>query len=156
MTKGPDMSKRFPLEVVMELTRRQADEAAAALNGLRQKERAAQQTLDMLEACRSDYHARFARTSQDGLRNEQWRNYHEFIAKLNAAITQQTETLSQCRLQVQAGLTHWQECRVKLKSFDVLLERHQRGELQLESKREQREQDEQSSATHARNRNQET
>jgi flagellar FliJ protein len=154
MTKGPDMSKRFPLEVVMELTRKQADEAAAALGLLRQKERAAQQTLEMLETCRADYHERFAKTSQDGLRNEQWRNYHEFIAKLNAAIIQQTETLGQCRLQVQAGLAHWQECRVKLKSFDVLLERHQRGELQLENKREQREQDEQSSALHARNRNQ--
>jgi flagellar FliJ protein len=147
------MSKRFPLEVVMELTRKQADEAAAALNLLRQKERAAQQTLDMLEACRTDYHDRFARTSQDGLRNEQWRNYHEFIAKLNDAITQQQETLNQCRLQTQAGLNAWQECRVKLKSFDVLYERHQRGEQLQENKREQRDQDEQSGAAHSRNRN---
>jgi flagellar FliJ protein len=147
------MSKRFPLEVVMELTRKQADEAAAALNLLRQKERAALQTLEMLETCRTDYHDRFAKTSQDGLRNEQWRNYHEFIAKLDAAITQQKETLNQCRIQTQAGLNHWQECRVKLKSFDVLYERHQRGEMQLENKREQREQDEQSSAAHSRGRN---
>jgi len=144
------MSKRFPLEVVMELTRRQADEAAAALSALRQKERAALQTLELLETCREDYHARFAKTSQDGLRNEQWRNYHEFIGKLNAAITQQKEALNQCRIQVQAGLDHWQECRVKLKSFDVLLERHQRGETQLENRREQRDQDEQSSSAHTR------
>lgn len=144
------MSKRFPLEVVMELTRKQADEAAAALNGLRQKERAAVQTLQMLETCREDYHARFAMTSQDGMGNEQWRNYHEFIAKLNSAVNQQQATLNQCRIQVQAGLNHWQECRVKLKSFDVLLERHQRGELQIENRREQREQDEQSSNAHSR------
>jgi len=144
------MSKRFPLEVVMELTRKQADEAAAALSALRQKERAALQTLELLETCREDYHARFAKTSQDGLRNEQWRNYHEFIGKLNAAITQQKEALNQCRIQVQAGLDHWQECRVKLKSFDVLLERHQRGETQLENRREQRDQDEQSSSAHTR------
>ena len=144
------MSKRFPLEVVMELTRKQADEAAAALSVLRQKERAALQTLELLETCREDYHARFARTSQDGLRNEQWRNYHEFIGKLNAAITQQKDSLAQCRIQVQGGLNHWQECRVKLKSFDVLLERHQRGETQLENRREQRDQDEQSSSAHTR------
>lgn len=148
------MSRRFPLEVVMDLTRRQADEAAAALQRLRQKESAAQQTLDMLETCRTDYHDRFARSSQDGLRNEQWTNYHEFMAKLNAAVTQQKEALNQCRLQVQAGLNHWQECRVKLKSFDVLYQRHQRGELQLENRREQREQDEQSSALHRRADNQ--
>lgn len=144
------MSKRFPLEVVMELTRRQADEAAAALSALRQKERAALQTLEMLETCRQDYHDRFAKTSQDGLGNEQWRNYHEFIAKLDAAINQQQDALNLCRIQTQAGLNHWQECRVKLKSFDVLFERHQRGEIQLENKREQREQDEQSGAMHAR------
>jgi flagellar FliJ protein len=138
------MSKRFPLEVVMELTRKQADEAAAALGGLRQKEQAAEKTLEMLETCRRDYHERFARSSQDGLRNEQWRNYHEFIGKLDTAIAQQKEVLEQCRLQTHAGLRRWQECRTKLKSFDVLRERHQRGELQVEIRREQREQDEQS------------
>src|SRR5690606_32567758 len=91
-----------------------------------------------------DYHERFARSSQDGLRNEQWRNYHEFIGKLDTAIAQQKEVLEQCRLQTHAGLRRWQECRTKLKSFDVLRERHQRGELQVEIRREQREQDEQS------------
>jgi len=144
------MSKRFPLEVVMELTRKQADEAAVALAALREKEREALKTLDMLETCREDYHERFARTSQDGLRNEQWRNYHDFIVKLNAAIAQQQETLNRCRIQTQAGLNHWQECRVKLKSFDVLFERHQRGEMLLEAKREQRDQDEHTGAMHAR------
>ncbi len=37
MKKGADMSKRFPLEVVMDLTRKQADAAAATLAELRAK-----------------------------------------------------------------------------------------------------------------------
>jgi flagellar FliJ protein len=150
MTKGADMSKRFPLEVVMDLTRKQADAAAAALADLRAKERSASQTLQMLETCRQDYEARFARTSQSGMGNEQWRNYHEFIAKLDQAITQQRDVLAKCSVQCQIGLQEWQLARIKLKSFDVLFERHQRGEAQRESKNEQRDQDEHSAASHQR------
>lgn len=144
------MSKRFPLEVVMDVTRKQADTAAAALAELRAKERTASQTLQMLETCRQDYQSRFERTSQSGIGNEQWRNYHEFLSKLDQAIAQQKEVLAKCNIQCQAGLHEWQLARIKLKSFDVLYERHQRGEAQRESRSEQRDQDERSAASHQR------
>lgn len=150
MKKGADMSKRFPLEVVMDLTRKQADAAAVALAELRAKEHAATQTLQMLETCREDYQSRFERTSLTGLGNEQWRNYHEFLGKLGQAIAQQKEVLAKCNIQCQAGLHDWQLARIKLKSFDVLYERHQRGEAQRQSRSEQRDQDERSAATHQR------
>ena len=150
MTKGAGMSKRFPLEVVMDLTRKQADAAAAALAQLRAKERAAAETLQMLETCRQDYHCRLERASQAGIGNEQWRNYHEFLSKIDQAIAQQKEVLAKCSIQSQAGLHEWQLARIKLKSFDVLYERHQRGEAQRESRIEQRDQDEHSAASHQR------
>ena len=150
MKKGPDMSKRFPLEVVMDLTRKQADAAAATLAELRAKERTASETLQMLENCRLDYQSRFERTSLTGLGNEQWRNYHEFLGKLDQAIAQQREILAKCSVQCQAGMQEWQLARVKLKSFDVLYERHQRGEAQRESRSEQHAQDEHSAASHQR------
>ena len=150
MKKGPDMSKRFPLEVVMDLTRKQADAAAATLAELRAKERTASETLQMLENCRLDYQSRFERTSLTGLGNEQWRNYHEFLGKLDQAIAQQREILAKCSVLCQAGMQEWQLARVKLKSFDVLYERHQRGEAQRESRSEQRVQDEHSAASHQR------
>ncbi|HVY08477.1 MAG TPA: flagellar export protein FliJ [Burkholderiales bacterium] len=148
--RGTDMSKRFPLDVVMELTRKQADDAAAVLAQLRAKERAASETLQMLENCRHEYQARFERTSQSGIGNEQWRNYQEFLAKLDQAISQQREVLGKCSVSCQAGLQEWQLARIKLKSFDVLFERHQRGEAQRESRSEQRDQDERSAASHQR------
>lgn len=144
------MSKRFPLEVVMDLTRKQADTAAAALAELRAREKAALETLEMLETCRIDYNTQLQQTSLSGIGNAQWRNYQDFLAKLDQAITQQKNVLAQCRVQTQAGLNAWQEARVKLKSFDVLLERHQRGEAQRAAKVEQREQDERSAASHLR------
>ncbi len=146
------MSKRFPLEVVMELTRKQADAAATALAQLRAKERAASETLQMLENCRQEYQARFERTSQTGIGNEQWRNYHEFIAKVDQAIKQQREALAKCSVECQTGLQEWQLARIKLKSFDVLFERHQRGEAQRESRNEQRDQNERSASAHQRGR----
>jgi len=93
MKKEADMSNRFPLEVVMDLTRKQADAAAAALAQLRAKERTASDTLQMLETCRQDYHCRLEQASQSGIGNEQWRNYHEFLGKVDQAITQQKEVL---------------------------------------------------------------
>jgi len=144
------MSRRFPLEIVMDLARRQADAAAASLAQLRAKERVASETLQMLETCRQDYQVRLERASQSGIGNEQWRNYHEFLSKVDKAIGQQTEVLAQCNVQCQAGLHEWQLARIKLKSFDVLYERHQRGEAQRESRSEQRDQDEHSAASHQR------
>ena len=144
------MTKRFPLEVIMDLTRKQADAAAAALAQPRAKERAATATLQMLETCRQDYQSRFESSSQSGLGNEQWRNYQEFLVKLDQAIAQQKEVLAKCNDQCQAGLHEWQRTRIKLKSFDVLYERHQRSETQRESRIEQRDQDERSAAGHQR------
>ena len=150
MKKGADMSRRFPLEVVMDLTRKQADAAAIALAELRARERTASETLQMLETCRQDYQSRFERTSQSGIGNEQWRNYHEFLGKVDQAIAQQKEVLAKCNIQCQAGVHEWQLARIRLKSFDVLYERHQRGEAQRESRSEQRDQDERSAASHQR------
>ena len=121
-----------------------------ALAQLRARERSASETLHMLEKCRLDYQSRFERTSQSGIGNEQWRNYHEFLSKLDQAITQQMEVLAKCTVQCQTGLQEWQLARVKLKSFDVLFERHQRGEAQRESRSEQRDQDEHGAASHQR------
>jgi flagellar FliJ protein len=146
------MSKRFPLEVVMDVTRKQADAAAALLGQLRTKERAASETLQMLETCRQEYEARFARTSQTGLGNEQWRNYREFLAKLDQAIIQQNDVLTKCAAECAAATQDWQLARIKLKSFDVLYERHQRGEAKRESQSEQRAQDEHSASSHQRQR----
>ena len=145
------MSYRFPLEVVMDLSRKRADAAAAALAQLRAKERTAADTLQMLETCRQDYHCRLEHASQSGIGNEQWRNYHEFLSKLDQAIAQQKEVLAKCRVHCQAGLETWQLARIKLKSFDVLYERYQRGEAQREARIEQRDQDEHSAASHQRN-----
>lgn len=144
------MSKRFPLEVVMDLAAKEADAAAGAIAQLRAKERAASQTLQMLETCRQDYQSRFELSSQSGLGNEQWRNYHEFSGKLDQAIAQQKEILAKCTQHCQTGLHAWQLARIKLKSFDVLYERHRRRIAQRESRSEQSDQDERSAASHQR------
>jgi flagellar FliJ protein len=150
MTVMSGMSKPFPLEVVKELARKQVDDCAAALAGLRVKEGAALQTLQMLETCRQDYQSRFERSSQTGIGNEQWRNYHEFSGKLDQALGQQKEVVAKCALHCQTSVHEWQRARIRLKSFDVLFERHLRGLAQREASSEQRDQDERSAASHQR------
>jgi flagellar FliJ protein len=144
------MSKRFPLEVVMEQTRKQVDAAASALAGLRARENGATQTLDMLENCRIEYQSRLAQSGKTGLDPVQWGNYQEFLYKLDQAISQQRDVLSRCRTDTQAGAREWQEAQLRLKSFDVLRERHERSEAQRSARIEQREQDEHSIVNHRR------
>ncbi len=146
--KATEMSRRFPLEVIMDLTRKQVDAAAAALAQLRAKETAASSTLQMLESCRLDYQARLERSSQAGLGSEQWRNYYDFLGKLDYALAQQQQVLAQCAQQSRTGLEAWQAARAKLKSFEVLLERHNLGESRREARNEQKDQDEHSASSH--------
>lgn len=134
----------------MDLTRRQADRAAVALAGLRAKEHAAMETLTMLETCRQDYRSRLDQKGRDGIDHKDWINYQEFLHKLDHAIAQQTGVISQCRLQTQAGLEQWQASRIRLKSFEILLQRHEREDRLRETRIEQRNQDEKGAQVHLR------
>ena len=147
------MARPFALDLVMDLSRKQADAAVADLAARRARQRAASDTLKMLETCRQDYQARFERTSLSGIGHEHWRNYHEFLHKIDLALAQQKQVCARCSIECQESLEKWQQARIKLKSFDVLHERHLHGEAQRASRQEQREQDESSGAGHQRRQN---
>lgn len=147
------MAKPFALEVVMDLSRKQADAAVADLAAKRAGQQAAVDTLKMLETCRQDYQMRFERSSLSGIGHEQWRNYHEFLHKIDLALTQQKQVCARCSIECQKSLEKWQLARIKLKSFGVLHERHLHGEARRVSQQEQREQDESSAAGHQRRQN---
>jgi flagellar protein FliJ len=144
------MPKRFPLEAAMTLTQKQADAMAVELSALRTRERSASDTLSMLEDCRRDYQLRLERNGRSGIDHTCWTNYQEFLRNLDRAIAQQTKVLALCRQQTQAGLGKWQAARIKLKAFEVLMQRQRRDENLLQTRIEQRNQDENGAAGHRR------
>jgi len=136
------MSKPFALQTIHELMQNRADDATQLLARLIASERSAKDKLEMLRKYRDDYAGKFRLAAQNGLSPGEWRNYQEFLNRLDEAIDAQNQAVA---LQVQrtaSGQAHWQQQRMKLKAFDTLSERHYASENALELKREQKNQDE--------------
>jgi flagellar FliJ protein len=136
------MAKPFPLQTLLELAQVGSDAAAAQLGVVNGHERAMEQRLQLLLDYRSQYQAHFTRAAQIGMDSAGWRNFREFMDKIDAAIAQQGELVAQARHQVETGQRHWHSERRKLKSFDTLSQRHRSAELKDEARQEQKEQDE--------------
>lgn len=136
------MTKPFSLQAVLELMQSRTDEATQQLARLIANERDAKAKLDLLQQYRDEYAARFRQAAQSGLAQGQWRNYQEFLTRLDEAVDAQRRTVA---LQVQhtaTGQTHWQQQKKKLKAFDTLSDRHTASENAQQMRSEQKAQDE--------------
>lgn len=136
------MSKPFALQTVLELMQQRADEATNRLARLIAAEQDAATKLKLLDDYRDEYARRFHDASQEGLTPQQWRNFQQFLGRLDEAIAQQREVVARSRSNTTAGKAAWQEQQVKLKAFDTLAERHHQAEEKRENRREQKQTDE--------------
>lgn len=135
------MSKPFPLQTLLDLAQEGSDAAAARLGVVNGHDRDMQKRLQLLLEYRGEYTARLARVAQVGMHSVGWRNFREFIDKIDAAIEQQRELVAAARRQVETGQRHWHTQQRRLKSFDTLSQRHRSAERKSEALREQKEQD---------------
>ena len=136
------MTKPFALQTVLELMQTRADDATQRLARLIASERNAKDKLEMLQNYRGEYATRFQQAAQKGLSPGEWRNYQEFLNRLDEAVDAQSQALALQAQRTASGQAHWQQQRTKLKAFDTLSERHFASENAQELKREQTGQDE--------------
>lgn len=136
------MTKPFPLQTVLELMQERSDEATQQLAHLIAAEQDAKKKLDMLLQYRDEYAARFSEAAQNGLSPVQWKNFQDFLARLDEAIVSQRKVVAQQVLNTQEGQQNWQHHRKKLKAFDTLADRHYSSENTKEVKQDQKLQDE--------------
>lgn len=139
------MRKPFALQPVLDLMQTRADDATRRLAQLIAAERNAREKLTMLQQYRDEYADRFRQSARNGLGQHEWRNYQEFLDRLDEAIQQQRTAVDQQEQHTALGQKHWQQQRTRLKAFDTLSQRHDQTEMRSEQKREQKEQDEFSS-----------
>ena len=135
------MSKPFPLQTLLDLAQEGSDAAAVRLGVVNGHDRDMQKRLQLLLEYRSEYTARLARVAQAGMHSVDWRNFREFIDKIDAAIERQRELVAAARHQVETGQLHWHTQRRRLKSFDTLSQRHRSAERKSQALQEQKEQD---------------
>jgi flagellar FliJ protein len=136
------MTKPFSLKLLINLAQHQNDSATRKLGQLNNQQQSAQQQLEILRQYRRDYQARLQASAQDGMDHAELRNFQGFINKLDEAIAQQAQAVEQSKVSTQAGRVEFDSTRRKLKSFDMLQQRHTEEQKKIAEKSEQKSLDE--------------
>lgn len=142
------MSKNFPLQSILDLSQLRLDEATRHLGELIAGEQQAAERLELLIQYRDEYHARFLDAARDGIGRDQWRNYQSFLDRLDGAIAQARELVTQSQRRTADGRQDWLSKRGRVKAFDTLAQRHQARANYAEQRREQKALDEHSARQH--------
>lgn len=143
------MARRFPLQPLHDLASDRLDAATRRLAQLKQQWQAEEDKLAQLRGFREEYQRRLGEAVAAGMDMTRMRDFHAFIAKIETAIRQQAIEIERCKTAWEQGQRLWLEERRKLKTYDVLRDRHLRAERAKEGRIEQREQDEHARKTAA-------
>lgn len=144
------MTKRSALDTLLELAQTRTDDAARRLGALNTQGVDMETKLTLLTEYWNEYSARFQISMKQGITAADWRNYQEFLNKLDDAIVQQREVLAATRQRVEAGQVAWQSAKRTLKSYDTLAQRQAGAEMLRMARHEQKETDERASNATAR------
>lgn len=136
------MAKPFSLQTLLDLMQNRADDATRALGQLLAAEKDARSRLEMLQQYRQEYADKLYGNAQQGVSQQEWRNYQEFLGRLDEAIDSQTRAVKDSVQRTANGQSHWLEQRNRLKAIDTLSERHQNTERYLANRQEQKQSDE--------------
>jgi flagellar FliJ protein len=144
------MATPFSLKAVMDLARNDLDAATTRLGQAVQNLMNADRKLKTLLEYRSEYQAKFRDSVTSGIDSAGWRNFHLFLARLDAGIDGARVQAEHAREAARRAQEEWQEHQRRLKAFGVLAERHERAEATRDARREQRESDDRASGTFLR------
>ena len=148
------MAKQSDFDTLLELAQTRTDDAAKRLGALNAQGVDMEAKLALLVQYWQEYSSRFQASMQQGISASDWRNYQEFLNKLDAAVVQQRGLLATTRQRVEAGRVDWQSARRTLKSYHTLAQRQMKVELLHLARHEQKETDER--AVHAAARSKES
>lgn len=145
------MANPQALDILIDLARDHADNAARQLQQLNAARRSAEEQLATLQEYRQDYAERLQLATQGGLTATNYHNFRQFIATLDDAISQQNKTVAQIDLKIEQGRALWNQEKRKLSSFETLQSRYARQQALREARNEQRSNDEISANLFRRN-----
>jgi flagellar FliJ protein len=118
------MKNTFRLKVVQELAQKDSDSAATRLGFLNAAVGKAEQKLQMLIDYREEYRQRLHNALNTDVHSAGWKNFQQFLVKLDEAIEQQRGACTMAREAVLGGQREWRAKQVKVKAFDSLEQRH--------------------------------
>jgi flagellar FliJ protein len=136
------MAPAFSLQPLLELMQTRIDEASRQLGQLIAAEQNAKTRLKMLEQYRVEYAQKMREASTEGITRSALHNYHDFLARIDQAIAQQSLAVRNSEQSTAVGQNHWKEQNKRLKAIDTLSLRHDAKERWRDGKIEQKTQDE--------------
>lgn len=136
------MTKQFHLAPLQELSNLRLEQATRQLGQLIAGEQQASQRLELLVQYRNEYQAQFLAAAEKGLDPNRWRNYRQFLDKIDEAIEQARTMAAAARQRTAAGQKNWQDKRGKVKAFDTLAQRFRERIAYEEARNQQKLMDE--------------
>ena len=136
------MASKAQLETLMDLARRETDDAAKRLGNALKGVAEAEQKHDMLIGYRDEYARRFEAVQAAGITPMAYRNFQAFMEKLEVAIKGQQEMIRHAQYRAEQEKAAWQASERKRMSYSTLNDRAAAAALKLENKRDQKQTDE--------------
>jgi flagellar FliJ protein len=136
------MASKAQLETLMDLARRETDDAAKRLGVALKAVDEAKQKHQMLVGFREEYARKFEAAQAAGITPMAYRNFQAFIEKLETAVRGQQDMIKHAEYRSEQEKTAWQASERKRMSYSTLNDRADAAALQLENKRDQKQMDE--------------
>lgn len=143
------MANKFSLQPLLELMQTRTDEATRQLGHLIAAEQSARSRLQMLEDYRADYALKLREACTQGLTPMALRNYQDFLARIDEAISQQTLAVRHSEQNTAHGQENWKEQNKRLKAIDTLSHRHDERNKVLDNRQQQKLQEEHTTRKYA-------
>ena len=136
------MASKAQLETLIDLARRETDDAAKRLGAALKAVDDAKQKHQMLAGYRDEYVTRFEEAQAAGITPMAYRNFQAFMEKLDVAVKGQLDLIRHAEYRSELEKTAWQNAERKRMSYSTLNERAAADALKLENKRDQKQMDE--------------
>jgi flagellar FliJ protein len=139
------MASTSQLDTLIDMARRDTDDAAKRLGAALKAVTDAEEKLNMLIGYRDEYSRKFEASQQAGITPMAYRNFQAFMEKLDNAIHGQEEVVRHTQKRGELEKTAWQAAERKRVSYSTLREREETRLQKLEAKRDQKAMDEHAS-----------
>ncbi len=136
------MASKAQLETLMDLARRDTDDAAKRLGVALKAVDEARQKHQMLVGFREEYIKKFEAAQAAGITPMAYRNFQAFIEKLEVAVKGRKEMTNDAEYRSEQEKATWQASERKRMSYSTLNDRADAAALKLENKRDQKQMDE--------------
>lgn len=131
------MARAQKLMPVINLARRETDQAQQQLTDANMLFNQEQRQLQDLQKYRQDYLQRFRTADQQTMSSKKALELRAFLMQLDQAIQLQETQVQKFQVQVQHKQQLWQQARNKQHAMETLMERYQREEQHQQQRKEQ-------------------